>query len=150
MHNPDLKNKVLNACIKQQLETIENLKSVMEEAQRAANDYGLPKDRYDSFRSQLLRKRDMFAQQLARANEQLDLLRRIPIDKDFQKVEFGALVITNKQRLLISIGIGKLQVDGEDYFAISPGVPIYKAMEGKQEGEELALNNNVFEILKIL
>jgi hypothetical protein len=122
----------------------------MEEAQRAANEYGLPRDRYDSFRSQLLRKRDLFAQQLAKANEQLDLLKRIPIDKQFKKVEFGALVITNNQKLFVSVGIGKFQVEDHDYFAISPGVPIYKTMEGKGAGEEFSLNSNKFKIFEIL
>lgn len=150
MQNPDLKKKVLNACIEQHQETIENLKSVMVDAQKSANEYGLPRDRYDSFRSQLLRKRDMFAQQLAKANVQLDLLKRIPVDKTLLKIEFGALVITDKQRLFVSIGIGKFKLEDEDYFAISPGVPIYKAMEGKRAGEELTVNSNKVKILEVL
>lgn len=150
MDNSGLKKNVLNACIKRQQEIINNLKLVMEEAQNAANEYGLPRDRYDSFRSQLLRKRDMFAQQMAKATEQLDLLKRIPVDKPCNKVEFGAIVITYKQRLFVSTAVGKLQVGNEEYFAISPIVPIFKAMEGKRAGESFTLNGNTIKILEVL
>jgi len=145
----DIKTKLLEGCEKQLAETINNLKSEMEEGQKAANEYGLPKDRYDSFRTQLLRKRDMFAKQLAKANEQLDILIQIDTTKKYSKVEFGAVIVTNKQNLFISIGLGKIPVDNNDFYAISPAVPIYKVMEGKREGEEFAFNNVAFKIEKI-
>jgi len=145
----DLKEKILLTCRNQLLDTISNLKTVMDEAQQAANDYGLPKDRYDSFRTQLLRKRDMFAQQLAKANEQMDILNRIDHQKQCSKVEFGSIVFTDKQRLFISIGLGKLNIDNEEYFAISPSVPIFKAMMGKSKGEEFYFNSNKFIIQDI-
>lgn len=144
-----LKEKILETCKSLQLETINNLKSEIEEVQNAANEYGLPKDRYDSFRAQLLRKKDMFGQQLAKANEQLEILMRINPDKNYSMAEFGAVIITNKQKLVISIGLGKVLVGEDVFFAISPAVPIYKAMEGKKVGEEFAFNNNSYKIEKI-
>ncbi len=143
------KEKIINVCRSMQLETINNLNSEMEEGQKAANEYGLPKDRYDSFRAQLLRKRDMFAQQLAKATEQLDVLMRIDSKKEYEKAEFGAVIMTNKQNLFISIGLGKVQVDESVYYAISPAVPIYKVMEGKKVGEEFSFNNITYKILEI-
>ena len=145
----EIKEKIINACRLMQLETIKNLKLEMEEGQKAANEYGLPKDRYDSFRTQLLRKRDMFAQQLAKATEQLDVLMRIDPDKECTMIEFGAVIITNKQKLFISIGLGKVKVDDDVFFAISPAVPIYKAMEGEKVGEEFSFNNITYKILEI-
>lgn len=35
----------------------------MDEAQQQSNDYGQNKDRYDSFRTKILRQRDMYAKQ---------------------------------------------------------------------------------------
>lgn len=145
----ELKEKILNVCTLLQHETIKNLKSEVEEGQKAANEYGLPKDRYDSFRTQLLRKRDLFAQQLAKANEQLDVLERINPEKECSKVEFSAVVITNKQKLFISIGLGKVQVDDDVFYAISPAVPIFKVMAGKKAGEEFTFNNITYKIEKI-
>jgi len=145
----ELKKNILIICQARLSDTISNLKAVMDEAQKAANDYGCPKDRYDSFRTQLLRKRDLFALQLAKANEQMDILKRIDPEKACTQVEFGAIVFTNRQKLFVSIGLGKLNVDGEDYYAISPVVPVYKAMEGRRAGDEFVFNGNSTKIINI-
>lgn len=131
----NIKKQLIDKCKNIQLENINNLKAVIDDAQKSANEYGLPKDRYDSFRAQQMRKRDMFAQQLLKASEQLDTLNIIDTEIEFDSVGFGALVITDKQKLLVSISLGKIEIDGEDYYAISPLVPFYEAMEGKKQGE---------------
>lgn len=144
-----MKKKLLLACEKLQLASINSLKSTVDEAQKSSNEYGAPKDRYDSYRTQLLRKRDMFAQQLVKANEQLDVLKRIDTEKECSRVEFGAVVFTNKQNMFISIGLGKVQADDDFFYAISPAVPIYKAMEGKKAGEEFIFNDITYKIENI-
>jgi len=143
------KQKLLAKCRELVLETIENLKAEIDDCQKTANDYGLPKDRYDSFRAQLLRKRDMFSQKLVKNNEQLALLDRIDISKNKTKVEMGALVVTENQKLYISISLGKIELDEELYFAISPAVPVYKVMDGKKVGEVFEFNGQKNTILEI-
>ncbi len=143
------KQKLQKKCRKLVLDTIEYLKAEIDDCQKTANDYGLPKDRYDSFRAQLLRKRDMFSQKLVKNNEQLVLLDRIDFTKKLSSVEIGALVITENQNLFISIGLGKIEIDGETYYAISPAVPVYKAMDGKKAGEEFEFNGRKNTILEI-
>ncbi len=149
MSDFSLKIKLLGMLKSQQREAVVNLKKVMAEAQNAANDYGPPRDRYDSFRMQLLRKKDMFGQQLAKVIEQTDVLEKISSEKRLETVEFGALVITDKQRIFVSIGIGKIELDGECYYAISPNVPIYKAMEGLREADEFEFRNETIKIRSI-
>ena len=149
MEIKELKTKLWNECRSVLLESVENLKTMVDENQQTANEYGAPKDRYDSFRTQLLRKRDMFAKQLQTAYDQLDSLNRINLEKTIEKVEFGALVITNKQRLFISVGLGKINIEGEDYYAISPGVPIFEALRGMQAGDSCQFNGMEIEILSI-
>ncbi|MEZ5083236.1 MAG: hypothetical protein R2750_07280 [Bacteroidales bacterium] len=145
----EIKQRLIERCRELLLETENNLKSVIDDAQKAANEYGLPRDRYDSFRTQLLRKRDMFAQQLAKNNEQLNLLEKIDPDKKLSRVEFGALVITEYQKLFISISLGKMSIDGEEYYAISAAVPVYKAMEHKKAGEEFIFHGKKNKIISI-
>lgn len=145
-----VKEQLIEQCKQQQLETIKILETTMVEIQENANDYGAPKDRYDSYRNQLSRKRDMVAKQLQQANEQFVLLDRIDVSLNLKKVEFGAIVETSQQKLLIAISLGKVQFNGIEYFAISPAVPIYHAMEGKKVGEEFEFRGNTFKILDIL
>ncbi len=143
------KQKLHTKCRELILETIGNLKAEIDDCQNTANDYGLPKDRYDSFRAQLLRKRDMFSQKLVKNNEQLALLDRIDITKQKPKVEMGALVITESQKLFVSVSLGKIEMDGETYFAISPAVPVYKAMDGIKKGGVFEFNGRKNKILDI-
>ena len=126
------------------------MKLTMDEAQKSANEYGAPKDRYDAFRTQMMRKRDMLAQQLQKANEQFELLDRIDAEKEYDSVEFGALVNTDKQKLFVSVSLGKITIEGEDYYAISPAVPVYQAIEGKKAGEEFDFRGNKMKIVSIV
>jgi hypothetical protein len=131
----ELKRGLLQKCLSIQQKSAENLLSVMQEAQQSANDYGQPKDRYDSYRTQLLRKRDMFGGQLKKVDDEITLLDRIDLKQLNKNVSFGAVVVTNAQRVFVSVGIGKLEFNNEVYYAISPLVPFYKAMEGMKKGD---------------
>ncbi len=86
----DIKRRLLETCKDEQQKAIDNLKKVVDDAQKSANEYGAPKDRYDSYRTQLLRKRDRFAQQLQKANEQLDTLHMIDPEKKFVSCKLEA------------------------------------------------------------
>ncbi|MFA4852337.1 MAG: hypothetical protein WC599_07445 [Bacteroidales bacterium] len=106
--NLELKIKLVEECKKSQLKVVKNLKTAMDDAQQSANEYGPPKDRYDSFRMQLLRKKDMYGQQMEKALNELYALEKIDTEKKMNTVGFGSVVITNEQKLFISIGLGKL------------------------------------------
>lgn len=136
----DIKSGLLQECIDQQLLVVNQLQNEIEEAQKQANDYGQPKDRYDAFRTKLMRQIELFAKQLDKANIVINTLRKIDPEKNLSKVEFGAFVITNKQKIFVSAGLGKIEYEGISYFAISPNVPIYNALKGKQVGDEIDFN----------
>ena len=143
-----VKERLLEACRNILIDKKDHLFEAMDEAQKSANDYGPPKDRYDSFRTQLLRKRDMFAQQLAVANEQLKTLDKIDL-QPVAKIGFGSLVVTDSQRIFIAIGLGKIKLDQEVYFAVSPVVPIARELEGKEKGQSFSINGKTAKILEV-
>lgn len=144
-----LKNELLKACFTEIDDRATSLRKVMEDAQQSANDYGQPKDRYDSYRTQLLRKRDMFGQQLSKILKQRTLLEKIDPERSCNSVEFGALVVTDKQKIFVSVGIGKFIYKDEEFFVISPVVPFCKAMEGKQKGDTFEFRGQKFLIKDI-
>mgnify|MGYP006865009068 CR=1 FL=1 len=136
----ELKTKLLAKCIDQQTRVISQLQQEISEAQKMANDYGQPKDRYDAFRTKLMRQIELYAKQLDKANIVINTLQRIDLEEEFLAVDFGALVITNKQRIFISAGLGKVDLDGVVYYAVSPLVPIFVALKGKKKGDEVVFN----------
>lgn len=144
-----LKQKILDACFAQQDKVIQNLKVVMEEVADSAEEYGLPKDLYDSYRNQMMSKREMFAQQLLKVNEQVDILRRVDMSRVYETVRFGAVVVTGSQRLFIATGIGKINVEGDEYFVISAMVPFYTAIDGKRAGDEYEFRGKKEKILDV-
>ena len=144
-----LKEKLLARCIQLKEESEANIMAAMNEAQQAANEYGPPKDRYDSFRTQLLRKRDMLAQQLATVEEELRFLRQHRQGGISEKVEIGALVFLEAQILFIMTGIGKVETEGMTVYVVSPVVPLVAAMQGLRKGDRFSFRGNSMKIIDI-
>jgi transcription elongation GreA/GreB family factor len=144
-----LKERLVAKCIEEQEKVAANLKKEIDDAQQQSNDYGQPRDRYDAYKNKLMRQIELFSKQLAQANLLLTTLQRIPADKKNDIVEFGAIITTNKQKLFVSAGMGKIELDGDQYFAISPNVPIYNALKGLSAGDSVKFNNMDFNILSV-
>ena len=132
--------QVIEACLAQQQHIADVAKQEMDSAQQQSNDYGANVDRYDSYRTKMMRSRDMYAKQysnaLAGIRHLQDLLKLPPRDI----VDHGAAVITDKQKFLLSIGAGKFMVGKDVYFAISAQTPIYCALKGKKTGDTIVFN----------
>ena len=133
-------------------------KQEMDSAQQQSNDYGANVDRYDSYRTKMMRQRDMYAKQLSNANASIRVLQELLRHPPFDRAEHGAIVITDKQRFFLSAGIGKFMVPfqspvsqpQEVYFAISAQTPIYMALKGKGVGDTLTFNGVTQTIREIL
>jgi septation ring formation regulator EzrA len=149
MNKLEIKKKLFDACLHHQNEVIENLKELMSDAQESANDYGMPKDRYDSYRMQLLRKRDMYGQQLEKALEEIVILKKIDISKENKDVSFGAVVITDAQKLFISISLGKIEIEGETFYAVSVKVPFYDVIKGKKKGNTFDFRAKQYKVVDV-
>jgi hypothetical protein len=149
MDKTEIKGILLETCKKRLLESISNLEITMNDAQQQANDYGAPRDRYDAFRSQLMRKRDMMAQQLDTELNELKVLEKIDPKKIIETVGFGAVVISHEQNYFVAISSGKLEIENQLFYAISAKVPIYQALQGKKRGESCEFRGKNIQILDI-
>jgi hypothetical protein len=144
-----LKLRLYEACVSSQMRLMENARTVMQESQDSANEYGAPQDRYDSYRTQLLKRRDMFAAQYHKAQEDLKILQLIDPARQMDKVGFGAVVITNDQKLYVGLGIGKLEVDGEMWYSISPQVPFFAVIKGLKKGDTFEFRGKKNKIIEV-
>ena len=149
MNKTDLKKRLVEVCVARQQKTAAELQHEVDETLRLSNEYGAPKDRYDPYRTKLMNQNNLFAQQLKQANTLLLTLQKIPVDREINAVEFGAVVVTDKQKLFVSVGMGKVELDGEVYYAISPRVPIFEAMRGKKAGDTFTFNGRTFTIKEV-
>ncbi len=149
MDKSELKKNLFSLCYARQNEMIMHLKELIADAQQMANEYGQPKDRYDSYRMQLLRKRDMYGQQLEKAMAELDVLKKIDVSRNSKVVEFGSVVFTNDQKLFISISLGKIEFGDDFYYAVSVKVPFYDVIKGKKKGSSFVFNGKQNQIVDL-
>jgi len=148
--------KVIQACIAHQQHIANVARQEMDSAQQQSNEYGANVDRYDSYRTKMMRARDMYAKQLSNANASLRYLHEALRLPPFSRAEHGAVVVTDKQQFFLSIGAGKFTVDdpasptGMQYcFAISAQTPIYLALKGKAVGDSFIINGITHTIKEI-
>jgi hypothetical protein len=147
MEGTQRRKQIIQACIDRQQEVAATAKQEMDSAQQQSNEYGANVDRYDSYRTKMMRSRDMYAKQLSNANASLRYLQEAVRLPPFDRAEHGAIVVTDKQRFFLSIGAGKFVVNDSEsptgmqyYFAISAQTPIYQAIKGKTIGDSFIIN----------
>ncbi|MBS4058562.1 MAG: hypothetical protein KGZ82_14690 [Bacteroidales bacterium] len=143
------KKRLINHCIAGQEYSFNEVKKAMDEAQREANAYGPPKDRYDGFRNQQLKKKDMLAKQSEQALQNLKALHMIETE-GHENVDFGSLVVTDNMTFFVSIGLGLIPFEQEQLAVISTQVPIYQAMRNKKAGDRFSFNGKPYSIISII
>ena len=141
--------RVVNACIAHQQHIANVAKQEMDSAQQQSNDYGANVDRYDSYRTKMMRSRDMYAKQYSNAQTGIRYLQDLLKLPPFDVVEHGACVVTDRQKFLLSIGAGKFSNGNEVWFAISAQTPIYMALKGKRVGDSIVFNGQTQTIHEI-
>ena len=152
------RTQIIQACIDRQQEVAATAKQEMDSAQQQSNDYGANVDRYDSYRTKMMRTRDMYAKQLSNANASIRVLQELLRMAPMHVADHGAIVVTDKQKFFMSVGIGKFLVPyktpamapQEMFFAVSAQTPIYMALKGKRVGESLTFNGVTQVIKEIL
>lgn len=131
------------------MEKIKHLEAAMEEAEKIAHDYEKSGDDSDSHKMELIGSRDMYAKQLQIELDLLETLNKINLTHDHQQVEFGSVVITDMQKVFISIGIGKVLIENDTFYAISLHVPFYQAMKGFKKGDSFDFRGRKVKILDV-
>jgi transcription elongation GreA/GreB family factor len=131
------------------LEKIRHLESAMQEAENTANEYEHTGDDSDSHKMELIGNRDMYAKQLQAEMDLLETITKIDLNVDRDVVEFGSVVVTDMQKVFIAIGLGKITLENDTYYAISLQVPFYLAMKGLKKGDTFDFRGRKVKILDV-
>ena len=153
MDNSKLKIKqaLLSEALRMQRATIDNVRKAMVEAQESANDNedDTEEKLFSGYREEMQNKRDMFARQLDQAIDDQALLQKVNVQEEHPVAEFGSVIVTEAQKLFVSISLGQIKVGNDAYFAISPSAPIYKALVGKKIGETFEFREKKTKVLDV-
>jgi len=151
MKNVSLKEKLLALCIRHVEEKISSAAEAMRSAQEAANEEGKSSagDKYETGRAMMQIERDNAAMQLDEALKLKKTLDLISATEKHNVVSLGSIVITKTFKIFVAVGPGKLNVEGDDYFIVTPMSPLGKILFGLKAGMEFTFNNKPNAVLEI-
>ncbi|UII33509.1 3-oxoacyl-ACP synthase [Fulvivirga ulvae] len=147
-----LKQQLYDKCHELVDQRIKNAKDAMDSAQEAANDETKSSagDKYETGREMMQQEMENNAVQLSEARKLKEIIDRIIPGKSYDTVQTGSLVLTNNGNFYISIGLGKITLDGNDYFAIAPSSPLGTLLMDRKAQESIELNGRKFVIEKVM
>ncbi len=107
-------------------------------------------DKYETGRAMVQIEIDKNAHNLNATRELINELSKIKLEKEHTKVEFGSLVYTDMGVYFISIGMGKLGINGFECFAISLASPLGAMMKDKKIGDKIVIQGRELTISQII
>jgi transcription elongation GreA/GreB family factor len=147
----DIKKKLYNNLVLNAEQRVSDLKAIIQEAQDAANNETKSSagDKHETGRAMAQLETEKLNAQLSEALKLTETLTKINPDTTHQIVGLGSLVITNNGNFFIGVSLGKIEHDGEIYFAISAVSPIGQVLVTKKEKDAFSFNNRAYIINKV-
>jgi hypothetical protein len=144
-----LKQKVYNQC----LDLVNNkiashqqaLKSLTESA--ANETKSTAGDKYETSRAMLHIEQDNIRRQMADAMAQKAVLDGFDPQIHRETIGLGSLVKTNAGFYYLSVGLGKLVIDGQTIIALSPQSPLGNKLVGTATGDMIEMNGKEIRIV---
>ena len=69
--------------------------------------------------------------------------------KATSQIGLGSLIKTNRGTFYLAASLGKVELDGADYFVVSTKAPIANQFLGKKAGDYANMNGMVYDILAV-
>lgn len=147
----DLKKALVAACAQQIAGKLQALEDGMKAlAEAAENDSkSTAGDKHETARAMVQLEQERMGKQLKEAQEQAQEFQRIDFQRIVVQVAPGALVQTPQAWFLIAIPLGKVVLNGQTVFVISPQSPLGKALQGLTLHGNVSFNGVSYEILSI-
>lgn len=145
----EMKQSLYKKVQEAQREIILHAGKALENLDQDASEYEQEDDLYDPTKSEMRKQKDLLAEQYKKAVKEDEVLQRMDTSRISEQVEFGAVVVTNKYIMFISIGIGKLFLGESTYYAVSTSVPVYEKIKGLKKGDTFQFNGQDFKIMDI-
>jgi transcription elongation GreA/GreB family factor len=131
------KTTLYNACLQKLQEQIDELQAAIDKVQESVEgeQNSTVGNKFETARAMGQEELDRLNRQMSNAQNQRKILSLIVPNKACDTAQLGAVIQTNKKKLYFSIGLGKLEANGDTYFAISAASPIGKTLMGKTAGD---------------
>ena len=144
------KETILETCKELVSQRIEHAEKAMKEAQEGSNseEKSSAGDKYETGRAMGHLNSEMNAKQLVKAQEELQLLKRIDIGTN-PVARQGSLIETETTLFFIGVGLGPLDIQAQTIITLSAQAPLAKLLIGKEKGAHIVINNQTHIIQNI-
>jgi transcription elongation GreA/GreB family factor len=149
--NSEIKKKLHQQCLNIAEERIVSLQNILQETQDAANNETKSSagDKHETGRAMAQLETEKLTTQLTEALKLKQALSQIKTTSSTNQITIGSVVFTNNGNFYISASIGKLDIDKQSFFAISPASPIGNLLLTKKEKDSFSFNGKSYTILSI-
>lgn len=152
MKGLSLKQQLYEACSQQLLQRLTQLEARFADLDRALTQETKSSvgDKYETGRAMIHLERNKLQQQRAVLIQQQQQLAAIEVvAQPATKVSLGSLVITNQQQFYLAVGLGKLVIDGQIYYALTGSSPVGQLLLGKEVGSRFEFRGNKYQLLEV-
>ena len=145
------KNKLKLICYEIIQQRINGARTAIDNAQQTANseEKSSAGDKYETSRAMSHLEKDMHARQLSENVKELATLHVINVDAVYDRGAPGAFFQCAGSSFFIAAGLGKLIVEGNPIFFISPHAPLAKILQDKKAGDRFLLKGVETNILDV-
>ena len=146
------KNAIYQKALVTVDEKLETFKKVIHSAKESRKNETKSSvgDKYETGRALLQSEIQRNEIQLAKTQQLKNSLYHLDVEKQYQKVEIGSLVLSSRGNFFIGVGLGKLTVEQEPVFMISLASPIGKTLLNKKAGDKLTFQGKEFVIKDVI
>ena len=141
-----MKKLLYQHCLSLVENKIDRLKTAIGDLSEAAKNESKSSagDKYETGLEMLQQEREKYKVQLRAVLLQQKTLANINPTVSKNTVELGSFVKTNHGTFFMSIGVGKVVLDDQNYFVISLSSPIGQILKDKKAGEKAVFNGRTY------
>lgn len=107
-------------------------------------------DKHETGRAMAQLEQEKLGRQVLNSRELKQAIAQIIPTKTHDEIKFGSLVKATNGVFFFSVGIGKLDVEGESVFCLTLSSPLGNLLQGKRVGESIQLNGNTITVQEIV
>lgn len=107
-------------------------------------------DKFETGREMMQMELNNQQVQLNKLKQQIADLSKVNLQIETTIVEFGSLVQTKLGDYYVSVALGKVELDGKNYYTLSLASPIGQALKNKKAGDQVNFQGRTIEIMAII
>lgn len=137
------KEELYQACLGQINKRINNIQKRLMDIETARNKAvkSTAGDKFETDRAMMQMKEEELNVQMIQAVSVRQNLQKIKSMPPSDRAQLGSLVETSKGSYYLSIGIGKVILEGEMYYCISTQSPIGQLLLNRKKGDEITFRD---------